>query len=206
MYFASLDDRQLTWLSAGSASCSSRTGPPLSARSGGCWRPGAGAVQHLGDRRAPGFAAALVAALAHAFPGDPPTVVAAVPHRYCDLARVAADLAASGRLASRRGGLARRACGHRPLTWPPDSAPEHRCAWRSRPAAGLARTVRLHLRDEIRLPGRDAGRMALPHSAMNTGSPPWVRANVSTGSNSEPGVTAAAVGLGVLWLRQPPRL
>ena len=43
-----------------------------------------------------GFAAALVASLAHAFPDDPPTVVAAVPHGYCDLGRVAADLAAGG--------------------------------------------------------------------------------------------------------------
>jgi len=43
-----------------------------------------------------GFAAALVAALAHAFPNDPPTFVVAVPHGYCDLGRVAADLAAGG--------------------------------------------------------------------------------------------------------------
>jgi SAM-dependent methyltransferase len=43
-----------------------------------------------------GFADALVAALAHAFPDDPPTFVAAVPHGYCDLRRVAADLAAGG--------------------------------------------------------------------------------------------------------------
>jgi SAM-dependent methyltransferase len=43
-----------------------------------------------------GFAAALVAALAHAFPDDPPTFIAAVPHGYCDLGRVAADLAAGG--------------------------------------------------------------------------------------------------------------
>jgi SAM-dependent methyltransferase len=43
-----------------------------------------------------GFATALVAALAHAFPDDPPTFVADVPHGYCDLGRVAADLAAGG--------------------------------------------------------------------------------------------------------------
>jgi ubiquinone/menaquinone biosynthesis C-methylase UbiE len=43
-----------------------------------------------------GFAAALVAALAHAFPGDAPMFVVAVPHGYCDLGRVAADLAAGG--------------------------------------------------------------------------------------------------------------
>jgi SAM-dependent methyltransferase len=43
-----------------------------------------------------GFAAALVAALAHAFPCDPPTFIAAVPHGYSDLGRVAADLAAGG--------------------------------------------------------------------------------------------------------------
>jgi SAM-dependent methyltransferase len=43
-----------------------------------------------------GFAAALVAALAHAFPDDSPTFVAAVPHGYRDLGRVAADLTAGG--------------------------------------------------------------------------------------------------------------
>ena len=43
-----------------------------------------------------GFAAALVAGLAHAFPVDPPTFVAAVPHGYCELGQVAADLAAAG--------------------------------------------------------------------------------------------------------------
>jgi SAM-dependent methyltransferase len=42
------------------------------------------------------FAAALVAALAHAFPDDPPTFVVAVPHGCCDLGRIAADLAAGG--------------------------------------------------------------------------------------------------------------
>jgi SAM-dependent methyltransferase len=43
-----------------------------------------------------GFAAALVAGLAHAFPDDPPTFVVAVPHGYCELGQVAADLAAGG--------------------------------------------------------------------------------------------------------------
>ena len=43
-----------------------------------------------------GFAAALVAALAHAFPDDPPTFVVSVPHGYCDLGRIAADLAVGG--------------------------------------------------------------------------------------------------------------
>ena len=40
-----------------------------------------------------GFAAAMVAALGHVFPDDPPAFVAAVPHGYCDLGQVAADLA-----------------------------------------------------------------------------------------------------------------
>jgi SAM-dependent methyltransferase len=43
-----------------------------------------------------GFAAALVAGLAHAFPDDPPAFVATVPHGYCDLGQIAADLAAGG--------------------------------------------------------------------------------------------------------------
>jgi SAM-dependent methyltransferase len=43
-----------------------------------------------------GFAAALVAGLERAFPGDPPTFIATVPHGYFDLDRVAADLAAGG--------------------------------------------------------------------------------------------------------------
>jgi SAM-dependent methyltransferase len=43
-----------------------------------------------------GFAAALVAGLAHAFPDDPPTFVVAVPHGYSDLGQVAADLAEGG--------------------------------------------------------------------------------------------------------------
>jgi SAM-dependent methyltransferase len=43
-----------------------------------------------------GFAAALVAGLAHVFPDDPPAFVAAVPHGYADLDQVAADLAAGG--------------------------------------------------------------------------------------------------------------
>src|SRR5215470_12702631 len=81
---------------ASSASCSSRTGLPLSERCGGYWHPGTAAVQHLGAAETHGFAAALVAALAHAFPDDPPTFVVAVPHGYCDLAQVAADLAAGG--------------------------------------------------------------------------------------------------------------
>jgi SAM-dependent methyltransferase len=43
-----------------------------------------------------GFAAALAAGLAHVFPGDPPAFVVAVPHGYCDLGQVAADVAAGG--------------------------------------------------------------------------------------------------------------
>jgi SAM-dependent methyltransferase len=43
-----------------------------------------------------GFAAALVAGLGHVFPGDPPGFLVAVPHGYCDLGQVAADLAAGG--------------------------------------------------------------------------------------------------------------
>jgi SAM-dependent methyltransferase len=43
-----------------------------------------------------GFAAALMAGLAQAFPDDPPTFIAAVPHGYCDLGQIAGDLADSG--------------------------------------------------------------------------------------------------------------
>ncbi|HEY2488659.1 MAG TPA: methyltransferase domain-containing protein [Streptosporangiaceae bacterium] len=43
-----------------------------------------------------GFAAALAAGLAHVFPDDPPAFVVAVPHGYCDLGQVAADVAAGG--------------------------------------------------------------------------------------------------------------
>jgi len=43
-----------------------------------------------------GFAAALVAGLGRVFPDDPPAFVVAVPHGYCDLGQVAADLAAGG--------------------------------------------------------------------------------------------------------------
>lgn len=42
-----------------------------------------------------GFAAALVAGLDRAFPEDPPTFVAAVPHGYADLEVVEADLSAA---------------------------------------------------------------------------------------------------------------
>jgi hypothetical protein len=43
-----------------------------------------------------GFAVALVAGIERAFPDDPPTFVATVPHGYFDLDQVAADLAAGG--------------------------------------------------------------------------------------------------------------
>jgi SAM-dependent methyltransferase len=43
-----------------------------------------------------GFARALVAGLERAFPDDPPTFLAAVPHGYTDLRLVAADLLAGG--------------------------------------------------------------------------------------------------------------
>jgi len=43
-----------------------------------------------------GFGAAVTAALGHVFPGDPPTFLTDVPHGYCDLDEVAADLAAGG--------------------------------------------------------------------------------------------------------------
>lgn len=42
------------------------------------------------------FAAALVAGVERAFPADPPTFVAAVPHGYPDVGQVTADLAAGG--------------------------------------------------------------------------------------------------------------
>ena len=48
------------------------------------------------DVGAHGFAAALVAGIERAYPEDPPTFVATVPHGYSDLDRVAADLAAGG--------------------------------------------------------------------------------------------------------------
>jgi len=43
-----------------------------------------------------GFAAALVAGLERAFPGDAPSFLVAVPHGYADPARVMSDLAAGG--------------------------------------------------------------------------------------------------------------
>ena len=42
------------------------------------------------------FAAALTAGLEHAFPDDPPTFIAAVPHGYADLDVVVADIRAGG--------------------------------------------------------------------------------------------------------------
>jgi SAM-dependent methyltransferase len=77
-----------------------------------------------------GFAAALVAGLAHAFPDDPPTFVVAVPHGYSDLGQVAADLA--------EGGLecVSTVCvtldGHANSAADVAAGP---CAWKSRPAA-----------------------------------------------------------------------
>jgi SAM-dependent methyltransferase len=49
-----------------------------------------------GDVGTHGFAAALVAGIKRAFPDDPPTFVATVPHGYFDLDQVVADLAAGG--------------------------------------------------------------------------------------------------------------
>ena len=49
-----------------------------------------------GDVGTHGFAAALVAGIQRAFPADPPTFVATVPHGYFDRDRVIADLAAGG--------------------------------------------------------------------------------------------------------------
>jgi len=43
-----------------------------------------------------GFGAALVAGLTKAFPHDPPDFLARVPHGYCDLRQIAADLAEAG--------------------------------------------------------------------------------------------------------------
>jgi SAM-dependent methyltransferase len=43
-----------------------------------------------------GFAAALAAGVERAFPDDPPTFVAAVPHGYSDVGQAVADLAAGG--------------------------------------------------------------------------------------------------------------
>ena len=43
-----------------------------------------------------GFAAALFAGIEHAFPDNPPSFIAAVPHGYPDLDQVVADLAAAG--------------------------------------------------------------------------------------------------------------
>jgi SAM-dependent methyltransferase len=48
------------------------------------------------DVRMHGFAAALVAGTERAYPEDPPTFMATVPHGYFDLDQVAADLAAGG--------------------------------------------------------------------------------------------------------------
>jgi SAM-dependent methyltransferase len=49
-----------------------------------------------GDVGKHGFAAALVAGIERAYPGDPPTFVATVPHGYFNLDQVVADLAAGG--------------------------------------------------------------------------------------------------------------
>src|SRR5690348_4835449 len=49
-----------------------------------------------GDVGMHGFAAALVAGIERAYPEDPPTFVATVPHGYFDLDQVVADLAAGG--------------------------------------------------------------------------------------------------------------
>ena len=49
-----------------------------------------------GAVEAHGFAAALVTALAEAFPNDPPAFVAAVPHGYSDLSQIAGDLSVAG--------------------------------------------------------------------------------------------------------------
>jgi SAM-dependent methyltransferase len=43
-----------------------------------------------------GFEASLAAGLGHVFPGDPPAFLVAVPHGYCDLDQIAADLGAGG--------------------------------------------------------------------------------------------------------------
>ena len=43
-----------------------------------------------------GFAAALMAGVERAFPGNPPTFIAAVPHGYSEVNQIAADLAAGG--------------------------------------------------------------------------------------------------------------
>jgi SAM-dependent methyltransferase len=43
-----------------------------------------------------GFASALVAGLAHAFPDDPPAFMAAVPHGYRDVGQIATELATAG--------------------------------------------------------------------------------------------------------------
>jgi SAM-dependent methyltransferase len=49
-----------------------------------------------GDVGTHGFAAPLVAGLKRAYPDDPPTFMATVPHGYFDLDQVTADLAAGG--------------------------------------------------------------------------------------------------------------
>jgi hypothetical protein len=49
-----------------------------------------------GDIGTHGFAAAVVAGIKRAFPDDPPTFMATVPHGYFDLDQVVADLAAGG--------------------------------------------------------------------------------------------------------------
>jgi SAM-dependent methyltransferase len=43
-----------------------------------------------------GFAAALMAGVERAFPDDPPTFIAAVPHGYCNVSQIASDVAAGG--------------------------------------------------------------------------------------------------------------
>src|SRR5215472_15359382 len=47
-----------------------------------------------------------------------------------------------------------------------------------------------------------AGARSLPHSEINTGSPPWVRAKAMAGPNTDAGVTAWFA----LLLRAPPFL
>lgn len=71
--------------------------PPLSARCGGVLAPGGRVLfSTWGAVETHGFAAALVAALTHSFPGNPPAFIAAVPRGYCDLRQIAALLAAGG--------------------------------------------------------------------------------------------------------------
>ena len=57
---------------------------------------GALLITTWGDVGTHGFAAALVAGIQRAFPDDPPTFLATVPHGYFDLDQVVTDLAAGG--------------------------------------------------------------------------------------------------------------